>query len=1218
MRSLPLYTESDLPVVQTVEGLDRNPSCARCELYKSNPDGSRCLPADGLPGDILVIGEYPTEFERKLGRPFASAAGKLTRDLIKEFAPGRNVVYANAINCKPFSKDDDLDDAAEKCRGYLAKLIEEVQPKLILLMGPLAGQGFLGRSYQPLSVRGGYAWSRMVSGPVPVFLLASPYSCGRNRLYQKAFREDLEKVLSGKIALNTKVRSARYHIVETVEDAQAAYEVLKKEPFVATDVETSGMMFEPDFRIECLAVSGRTDVYVFTRECIEDAETALVLQRILCGLDHTSWNGQYDLCAIECEPRLVPRRDLKKTLLNLISDARLKRKLLDAEARGDLATCADLVGMGGHKDEQKGALQLVCGELRALAMATTLTPTGRARKAPKCLYVDPSKVPAKWLEWINDGFDEQKFAHRFVNKDIEHKYVALDALSTWQLEELLHSQLLDQEDLGQWTIWDEVTRPAMYAWCRARLNGFPTDKNAVKAFSEYLKTEADLVLKKIHAYKPGLNPQSPKQVGEYLSSLGLKSKRKTTSGAQSWAKDVLETMKDKHPIIPLLLKYTLLTHTDSNFAGGGLKDIRSDGRVHPSYLLDGTGSGRCSSQDPNFFNRLKGRDAESRELGNMLRACHQCPPGWTMIEADMGQIEIRVAADRSRDIAMVKMLCSGVDFHTQSSELFAKAMGMDFSKMSTEERDIFREKSKTCIAEGELVLTRRGLIPIENVDSRDLVWDGVDWVAHDGVMFMGYREVVTYDCLTATDDHEVYLQDGTKQPLGQVVTSGRRLTRSGDGEVPIRVSFSDGESLDLQVQSTAQASRVSVLSLQEDVPDLRDRHQTRADKELPMSKGCSLRRRSACKDSRDEILGNALPLQRSHQPDVCELRSARDRVQVQISRGVHTLGSGEPTAPNLSWCGHRQDQQLGSLRAGESASCPAQSESLQQAYQSPCSVSGAAGDSGPRLASDEVGPSGSDIRSGVHEQAPFSGNDPRGDSATTSRRQAKVYDIVNAGPRHRFTVSGRLVSNCNFAAIYEIPSQLGFMLSKRLKIDKDQGIQLGNSMFKIYKDLRTYMDRTYAEAWETGYARTHWKGQPARKRPLWGMGKNPPTLKELEKAINYDRGSDEETRMDLTDARATYNTDVQGSAVDIITSMLKPVVDWLDANTNGGQFLLQIYDSIMLMVRDEDLDKTLKFLLPLMRDESDVYAKQGYVDGIPLVADVKVGKSWATLKKVKV
>lgn len=900
MRSLPLYTESDLPIVQTVEGLDRNPNCTRCSLHLANPEGSRCLAADGQPGDILVIGEYPTEFERKLGRPFASAAGKSTRDLIKRLAPGRKVVYANAINCKPASRDDDLEAAAEQCRGYLNKLIEEVQPKLIILMGPIAGQGFLGRSFQPLSVRGGYAWANIGSTAVPAYLCSSPYACGRNRLYQKAFEEDLSRILSDKIILNRRVRSAKYHIVETPADAQAASEKLKESPFVATDVETSGMMFEPDFRIECLAISGRDDVYVFTRECIENAAIVQVLVRILGEYDHTSWNGQYDLCAIENEKLLVPKRNLKKPLLNLISDARLKRKLLDAEARGDLATCADLVGMGGHKDEQKGALQLVCGELRALAMATTLTPTGRARKAPKCLYVDPSQVPAKWLEWINDGFDEQKFAHRFVDTDIEHKYVALDAISTWQLEELLHSQLLDQDDLGQYTVWDEVTRPAMYAWCRARLNGFPTDKNAVKAFSDSLRIEADLVLKKIQAYKPGLNPQSPKQVGEYLSSVGLKSKRRTASGGASWSKDVLETMVDKHPIIPLLLRYTLLTHTDSNFAAGGLKDIRSDGRVHPSFLQDGTGTGRPSCQEPNFFNRLKGRDEASRELGNLLRACHAAPPGWTILEADMGQIEIRTAADRSRDIAMIQMLCSGVDFHTQSAELFAKAMGKDFSKMSQEEKDIFRENAKTS----------------------------------------------------------------------------------------------------------------------------------------------------------------------------------------------------------------------------------------------------------------------------------------------------------------------------NFAAIFEIPSQLGFMLSKRLKIEKDQGAQLGNSMFKVYKGLRTYMDTSYAEAWETGYARTHWKGQPARKRPLWGMGKNPPTLKELEKAINFDRGNDEDTRMDLTDARATYNTDVQGSAVDIITSMLKRVVDWLDDNTNGGQFLLQIYDSIMLMVRDEDLDKTLQFLLPLMRDEQE--PEQGYVNGIPLVADVKVGKSWATLKKVKV
>ena len=70
-----------------------------------------------------------------------------------------------------------------------------------------------------------------------------------------------------------------------------------------------------------------------------------------------------------------------------------------------------------------------------------------------------------------------------------------------------------------------------------------------------------------------------------------------------------------------------------------------------------------------------------------------------------------------------------------------------------------------------------------------------------------------------------------------------------------------------------------------------------------------------------------------------------------------------------------------------------------------------------------------------------------------------------------------------------------------------------------------------------------------------------------------------------------------------------------NAGTNGGLFLLQIYDSIMLMVRDEDVEKTLEFLIALMKDE--LPERQGYMDGVPLSVDVKKGKSWGSLEKVK-
>jgi DNA polymerase I-like protein with 3'-5' exonuclease and polymerase domains len=144
------------------------------------------------------------------------------------------------------------------------------------------------------------------------------------------------------------------------------------------------------------------------------------------------------------------------------------------------------------------------------------------------------------------------------------------------------------------------------------------------------------------------------------------------------------------------------------------------------------------------------------------------------------------------------------------------------------------------------------------------------------------------------------------------------------------------------------------------------------------------------------------------------------------------------------------------------------------------------------------------------------------------------------------------------------------------------------------------------------------RGKRARKRPLWNMGKNPETLKLLEEGLageKRNRSFGQDSRFDKTAARSPYNSEIQGSSVDIITAMIWPVQDWLDKNTDGGKFILQIYDSIMLLVRDEDVEKTLDFLIPLMKDELE--PRVGYMDGVPLAVDVKVGKSWDSLTKVR-
>ena len=73
-----------------------------------------------------------------------------------------------------------------------------------------------------------------------------------------------------------------------------------------------------------------------------------------------------------------------------------------------------------------------------------------------------------------------------------------------------------------------------------------------------------------------------------------------------------------------------------------------------------------------------------------------------------------------------------------------------------------RQKGKVaelaCIAEGQFVLTDHGLIPIEKVSVSDRVWDGMGWIKHEGVIYKGERSVITYDGLTATPDHFVWIK----------------------------------------------------------------------------------------------------------------------------------------------------------------------------------------------------------------------------------------------------------------------------------------------------------------------------------------------------------------------------------------------------------------------------------------------------------------------------
>jgi DNA polymerase I-like protein with 3'-5' exonuclease and polymerase domains len=128
-----------------------------------------------------------------------------------------------------------------------------------------------------------------------------------------------------------------------------------------------------------------------------------------------------------------------------------------------------------------------------------------------------------------------------------------------------------------------------------------------------------------------------------------------------------------------------------------------------------------------------------------------------------------------------------------------------------------------------------------------------------------------------------------------------------------------------------------------------------------------------------------------------------------------------------------------------------------------------------------------------------------------------------------------------------------------------------------------------------GYVWTRWDGQPWRRRPLFDVA-------------NPKRGDDREDARRITaEHGAGGNTRIQSTASEIVVSSLYDLVDWVQRSHVRAQVCLTIYDSIVSIVHEDDLNRYIDFVVPLMTR----YQLPG---NVPLIADVKIGKSWGSLK----
>lgn len=220
---------------------------------------------------------------------------------------------------------------------------------------------------------------------------------------------------------------------------------------------------------------------------------------------------------------------------------------------------------------------------------------------------------------------------------------------------------------GSAAVLTDIEIPLATVLAAMEREGVKLDIDGIKAFGEKISEKAEKISREIYEYAGyEFNIGSPKQLGSVLfEKLKLSSAKKTKTGYSTNA-EVLESLMDKHPIIPLITEYRALTKLQNTYVTGLLKVVGEDGRVHSTFKQTETRTGRISSAEPNIQNI-----PVRTPLGREMRRFFTAKDGYLLVDADYSQIELRVLAHISGDEIMKKAFLDGVDIHTvTASQVF--------------------------------------------------------------------------------------------------------------------------------------------------------------------------------------------------------------------------------------------------------------------------------------------------------------------------------------------------------------------------------------------------------------------------------------------------------------------------------------------------------------------------------------------------------------------
>ena len=591
--------------------------CENCPLlFKPGP-----VLWDGPKGaDFALVAEAPGRNEAEDGVPMVGPSGYLADRIMERVGTDRSRVYVtNTVLCR--SLDEHQNDAPpppeaiNACNQRLMTELRSANPKVIVTTGNTPTHTLLKTEEKITAIAGTAEWLPSLGKPViPTFHTAYALRGGGESAManiQGSFKRAV-MMANGKLDLPPIERKpVEFEYCDQPHKAHYYLRKLWEHPGTyALDTETAHAD-DPTYELLTVQISNGTETWVFEHEAINRWPSNRLLMKALLRSDEHRWvlhNASFDNKYLSHHYRATPK----------------------------------------HLED-------------SMALALCLTERGQD-VGLKILSRQWLNAPHYEAELAKYGTPSAKNPMTKIPRDILTKYGAADAKYTANLYPILEGLVKEE---GNRSLYEKVLRPCQEAFADMEYKGVLLNEERRQAIGEQMVPHIDRLKEEIqeHAanagFKGDFNPNSVPNKQKLLYDLmgyPLIGAKKPTG------KEFYEQAWPRAPISKLLSQHAHFSKLNGTYINGLAKHVWPDGRIHPSFRLFGTVTGRISCAEPNLQNIPNEFDLYGDTI--KMRTMFEAAPGFQFFEADFSILEVYMGYHYSHDPLMWADLNSG-DFHTR-------------------------------------------------------------------------------------------------------------------------------------------------------------------------------------------------------------------------------------------------------------------------------------------------------------------------------------------------------------------------------------------------------------------------------------------------------------------------------------------------------------------------------------------------------------------------